>query len=111
MTATFIDLATATTSHYRPHDRGISLTTSPSTIDNVYLVHRLLFATNFCHQPTHFRTSSDPHHIVGDFDQIHSIHPPRSPYESKDIAIVQCRVVVCCGWVVTVSSDARECFI
>eukprot|EP00956_Cyclotella_meneghiniana_P012313 scaffold17502_cov61-Cyclotella_meneghiniana.AAC.1 len=72
MTATFIDLATATTSHYQPLDSGIS-----STIDNVYLVHRLLFATNFCHRPTHFRTSSDPHHIVGDCAHMHSLHPAR----------------------------------
>ena len=65
MTATFIDLATATTTHFQPPDRSISSTTYPSTIDNVYLVHRLLFASNSCHRPTRFRTSSKPHHIVG----------------------------------------------
>ena len=67
MTATFIDLATATTTHFQPPDHSISSTTYPSTIDNVYLVHRLLFASNSCHRPTRFRTSSKPHHIVGVF--------------------------------------------
>eukprot|EP00956_Cyclotella_meneghiniana_P024733 scaffold50088_cov49-Cyclotella_meneghiniana.AAC.1 len=53
----------ATTSHYQPPGRRILSTTYPSTIDNVYLAHRLLFATNSCHRPTPFRTSS-PSHIT-----------------------------------------------
>ena len=63
MTATFINLATATTSHYQPPGRRILLTTYTSTIDNVYLAHRLLFARYSCHRPTPFRTSS-PSHIT-----------------------------------------------
>eukprot|EP00956_Cyclotella_meneghiniana_P024709 scaffold50014_cov66-Cyclotella_meneghiniana.AAC.1 len=89
MTATSIDLATATTSHYQPPGRRILSTTYRSTIDNVYLAHRVLFAKNSCHRPTHFRTSS-PSHITSSVIVTIFIAAKHPPCHTNRRKILQC---------------------
>ena len=109
MTATFINLATATTSHYQPLDRGIS--------SNLPIDHRQCLPCSSLAVRYEFLPSAKSlpdvvtitHRIVGDCDHIHSRQPSRLPHESKDIIIVQCRVAARCWCVVIVSSDALEC--